>query len=109
MKTFLAGILIAFITLLPGCKTDININLVNQIVQDCQLVCKFVPTIFTVTSLISIDPTVATVEAAVALICNAFNNLPVDVKREYKLGKVVTFTARTSNGGTIQIAGKVIN
>lgn len=70
--------------------------------------CSFVPTIQSISGLVTTDPTVATVEAAVALICNAFNSLPVEERREYKLGKVVTFAAHTSNGGMVQITGKVI-
>jgi hypothetical protein len=109
MKAVLAAVVLIFVAFLPACKTGFDINLVNQIIQDCKTACSFVPTIQSISGLITTDPTVATVGAAVALICSAFNNLPADIRREYKAGKVVTFAARTSNGDMVQITGKVTN
>lgn len=104
----IAFAVIASAAILGGCsKSDVSIA---AVVEGAQNVCKFVPSVESVVAVLSADPTIATAEAAIGVICSGFNawavNQPATTLSAKAASKEDIIFNTLVNGKTISVTGK---
>lgn len=108
MKKLLFALLLAPALALGSCTSTGQPD-VQKIVDACKTACGFVPTVGSIIAIFTADPTIASVQAVVDLICKGFQaSQAAPQAKRATAGQTATFDI-TVNGKTVIVTGQAVH